>query len=545
VVKITRDRFAGDAIFAALTLMKSNVRQAVLVLILFAFNLVGSVARGEVLSRGPYLQNGSHTNITICWRTDVAMNSCVRYGTNLADLCDTNDTGDIGINHVVILTNLFPDTKYYYSIGSGATTLAEADANQFFVTSPVPGTAKNTRIWVLGDSGTATAGQISVRDAYENFTGSRHTDLWLMLGDNAYYSGLDAEYQAAVFDVYTNMFRKSVLWTTLGNHDTAQATDFVDTYPYFDIFTLPKHGEAGGVASGSEHYYSFDYGNIHFICLDSITGGRTTNSAMYRWLTNDLANVTAAWTIAYWHHPPYTKGSHDSDFELELIEMRQVFLPVLEEYGVDLVLAGHSHSYERSHLLDHHYGDCLSFTNSMKLDAGGGREWEAGAYRKYLFNPLAHQGAVYAVVGSSGFAGGGALNHPAMHVSLNQLGSLVLDIEGNRLDATFLGETGGTNDNFTIVKVNATTALRIRSATLNASGHCTLSWASVGGLRYRVSYRDGDPNGAFTDLVRPAELEVDAAPRRVASVQSFTDDFTLIGCAPANGARYYQVRIVP
>ncbi len=515
-----------------------------LLALLFIFG-VNDASAPLVLLRGPYLQNGSHTNITVRWRTDVATDSRVRYGINLANLSLTNSAIIAVSDHEMVLQQLTPATKYFYAVGNAATQLAGGDTNCFFVTAPAPGTAQSTRIWAIGDSGTTTAGQISVRNAYETFTGARHTDLWLMLGDNAYYSGLDTEYQAALFDVYTNLFRKSVLWPTLGNHDTAGDMTFSNNYPYFDIFTLPKNGEAGGVASGTEHYYSFNYANIHFICLDSMTGGRTTNSAMYAWLTNDLASTTATWIIAYWHHPPYTKGSHDSDFETELIEMRQVFLPVLEQHGVDLVLAGHSHSYERSHLLDHHYGDSLSLTNAMKLDAGGGRESEGGAYRKHLLNPLAHQGTVYAVVGSSGWTSGGDLNHPAMHVSLNELGSLVLDINSNRLDATFLRETGATNDTFTIVKVNSTTALRILSATLNSSGHCTINWASVGGLRYRVSYRDGNPDGNFTDVVRPIELEVDPAAHQTASVMNFTDNFTLTGGVPQTGARYFRVRVVP
>lgn len=499
----------------------------------------------QILTRGPYLQNGSHTNITIRWRTDVAMDSRVRFGTNLANLDFTNDEAAVVCDHVVILTGLLPDTKYYYAVGHLTAQLAGADSNHFFITAPLPDVAKNTRIWVIGDAGTALPEQIAVRDAYEAFTGPRHTDLWLMLGDNAYYSGLDAEYQTAVFDVYTNLFRKSVVWTTLGNHDAAQSTEFVDTYPYFDIFTLPKNGEAGGVASGTEHYYSFNYGNIHFICLDSMTGGRTTNSPMYAWLASDLTNNKARWTFAYWHHPPYTKGSHDSDGENELIEMRQVFLPLLEQHGVDLVLAGHSHVYERSHLLDHHYGNSSTLTADMKLDAGSGRESETGAYHKHLFNPRAHQGAVYAVVGSSGWTGGGELNHPAMNVSLDALGSLVLDINSNRLDATFLRENGTTNDTFTILKVESTSSLRIVSASLDPFGHCTINWAAVGGLRYRVSYRDGDPNGAFTDLVQSPVAEINLAPEGMAATQSFTDNFTLTGGPPVNGARYFRVRIVP
>ena len=104
---------------------------------------------------------------------------------------------------------------------------------------------------------------------------------------------------------------------------------------------------------------------------------------MITWVTADLAATDQDWVIAYWHHPPYTKGSHDSDFETELIEMREVFLPVLEQGGVDLVLAGHSHVYERSFLLDQHYGDSTTLTAAMKLDAGSGRPEDTGAYQKY------------------------------------------------------------------------------------------------------------------------------------------------------------------
>ena len=62
-----------------------------------------------------------------------------------------------------------------------------------------------------------------MRNAYLNFTGTTHTNLWLMFGDNAYENGTDSEYQAAVFDMYPTMLRQSVLWPALGNHDTAQS----------------------------------------------------------------------------------------------------------------------------------------------------------------------------------------------------------------------------------------------------------------------------------------------------------------------------------
>jgi hypothetical protein len=420
-----------------------------------ALSLLASTAgvTAATVTRGPYLQNSSHTNLTVRWRTDEATDSMVRYGTNLASLdWATSDATEL-TEHEIKLTALLPDTTYFYLVGSSVATLAGSNANHFFVTAPMPGTLKPTRIWVLGDSGTGTLSARRVRDAYET-NSARHTDLWIMLGDNAYASGTDAEYQATLFNIYTNMLRKSVLWPTLGNHDTAGSLAFVDTYPYFNIFTLPKNGEAGGIASGTEHYYSFDYGNIHFICLDSMTASRATSGAMFTWLTNDLANVTADWTIAFWHHPPYSRGTHNSDFETELIEMRQVFLPVLEQAGVDLVLAGHSHSYERSFLLDQHYGFASAFNATNKVDAGSGREGDTGAYKKPERGPLPHQGTVYVVAGSAGESQNGQFNHPAMYISLRRLGSLVLDIAGDRLDAMFLREDGTTNDYFTILKNN-------------------------------------------------------------------------------------------
>ena len=265
------------------------------------------------LTRGPYLQDSTPGSIVIRWRTSAAENSRVIYGTNLAARDLTNNHSASVTDHIITLTNLAADTKYYYSIGASGTTLAGPGTNHFFLTHPLSGTPKPLRVWIIGDAGTQNADQVNVRNAFETYNGTNTLHAWLQLGDNAYEVGSDADYQAAVFNIYTNELRNCVTWPTLGNHETAQLPDFVDTYPYFDIFTLPTAGEAGGVASGTEHYYSFDLGMVHFICLDSMTADRATNAAMAVWLRSDLAVTTNRWLIAFWHHPPYSKGSHDSD----------------------------------------------------------------------------------------------------------------------------------------------------------------------------------------------------------------------------------------
>ncbi len=424
---------------------------------------VTTVAGAGSLTRGPYLQKAAPTQMTIRWRNTLYNLGRVRYGASVGNLnqsVDETTAPAAQFNHVVTLAGLTPGTTYYYSVGSGSDTLASG-SDYTFTTPPIAGTVTNTRVWVLGDAGTSgnsatpNVNQTAVRDAFYSWTGARTPNLVLQLGDNAYDSGTDGEFQKGMFDIYPTMLRKTPFWSCLGNHETGQATAFVDTYPYFDIYTLPSSGESGGVASGTEHYYSFDYGNIHFISLDSMTADRSPAGAMAVWLQADLASTTATWIVCFFHHPPYTKGSHDSDAETELVEMRSNFLPILEAGGVDLVLTGHSHCYERSYLLDGHYDDSSTLTVAMKKNAGDGRPAGSGAYLKPLTGPRDHFGAVYAVAGSAGKTSGGSLDHPAHFVSLSDLGSLVLDVNGSRLDATFLDENSSTSDTFTIIKQGA------------------------------------------------------------------------------------------
>jgi hypothetical protein len=420
-------------------------------LAVFALGLAGPAA-AVVVTRGPYLQRSTPVEITVRWRTDVATDSVVPYGPSPGSLDSQGSDPTLSTEHEVVLSGLAPATPYFYSVGSSNETLAGDDADHRFRTAPVAGTRTPLRIWVIGDSGTANVDAAAVRDAYLASPGADATDLWLMLGDNAYASGTDLEYQAAVFDMYPSLLRTTPLWATFGNHDDVSADSSTQTGPYYDVFTLPRLGEAGGAASGTEAYYSFDVANVHFVCLDSSGSPRTPGSAMLTWLENDLISTTQDWVIAFWHHPPYSKGSHDSDTEGRLIQMRENVLPILEYFGVDLTLTGHSHSYERSVLLDGHYGLSQELLPSMILDGGDGDSGSDGAYEKPQLAPSSHDGAVHAVAGSSGRTSGGVLNHPVMVRSLNVLGSLVIEVDGSALDARFLDAAGAVRDTFALRK---------------------------------------------------------------------------------------------
>ncbi|MBL0257825.1 MAG: fibronectin type III domain-containing protein [Bacteroidetes bacterium] len=403
------------------------------------------------ITRGAYLQLSTPSSIYIRWRTNNASDTKVKYGTSASNLNLAVSNSVQTTEHILQLTGLAANTKYYYSVGSTTTTL-QGDTGNYFVTNPAVGSTGPVRIWAFGDFGVASNAQAQVRDAYRNYTGATHTNVWLWLGDNAYNDGTDTEYQTKVFNMYPSQFKKFVVWPTSGNHDlhTANATN--QTGPYFDNFTMPKNGEAGGLASGTEAYYSFNYANIHFICLESYDAAfRATGGAMATWLTNDLNANTQRWTVVYFHHPPYSKGSHNSDTETELIQMRTNIMPILEGKKVDLVMAGHSHSYERSMLIRGHFGLETTFSASTMAVSSG-----SGIYpSSYIKSAPNYYGTVYLVCGVGGQVGASTSGYPhnAMYASsISTYGSMVIDVQGDRMDTKFLTSTGGIWDQFTIQK---------------------------------------------------------------------------------------------
>jgi acid phosphatase type 7 len=468
--------------------IRTNMMRPILVslicLLVVGFSADLPVLRAAGLRRGPYLQVATPGSIALRWRTDVACQSVVRYGTqsNLLTSCtsDLNSTTE----HEVRLTGLTPATQYFYSVGSLTNVLVEGP-DCHFITPPPPGQAKPTRVWIIGDAGQGTVdGQVRVRNAYYQYTGPRCTDVWLALGDNADPWGTDSNYQTCFFDAYPEMFRQTTIWSAIGNHETF-AYLFDGRFTYLDIFSFPTNGETGGVASGTETYYSFDYANIHFICLDSATQSRAPDGPMANWLRTDLDSTTNDWLIAFWHHPPYTKGWHDSDTETELIEMRQNIVPILEARGVDLVISGHSHRYERSYLLRGHYGDSTTLQPEMILDQGSGRENDTGAYVKPASGPGKNQGTVYIEAGcASVIYGPGFGHHPAMFFDDEQLGSVALDIDHNRLDAAFLRDSGAIGDSFTMIKGDPE-PLRLCFLTLK-DGKVILCWKSLRDRSYQI-----------------------------------------------------------
>ena len=429
----------------------------------------GAATEPVRLIRGPYLQVASSTAIMIRWRTDVSARSRVMYGTRPDHLDQYTQDLKLLTEHKINLSGLKPFTKYYYAIG-GLKDRLQGDTSNYFVTLPEPGKSGHYRIAALGDCGDNSVNQRQVKTQLLNYLGREELTAWILLGDNAYQDGTDAEFQSKFFNIYKNdLLKKYPLYPAPGNHDyhdtdlSARHAQETHETAYYQNFSMPAEGEAGGVPSHTQAFYSFDIGNIHFLSLDSY--GKEANAyrlydtigPQVQWIKKDLAaNKNKGWIIAFWHHPPYTMGSHNSDEEEELVKIRENFIGIIEREGVDLVLNGHSHGYERSRLMKGHYGREATFeAKKHNLSSSSGRNdgsRNSAPYTKTLKNK---NGTVYVLSGSAGKLGGKQASYPhnAMYFSdADHGGSCVIDVQHNQLELKWICADGVIRDQFTMRK---------------------------------------------------------------------------------------------
>ncbi|MEP7237118.1 MAG: metallophosphoesterase [Ferruginibacter sp.] len=514
-----------------------------LLLIVFCTNY----ADAQTLTRGPYLQIGKQDSITIRWRSSTTTNSKVTWGTVFGSYPNsfTMDVATPVTEHIVRIGGLSADTKYWYTIGSTTLTLQATNTN-YFLTLPPSNTTRKLRFLAIGDCGVGSANQTNIMNTFKNYIGSNDVDAMILLGDNAYTTGTDGEYTSGFFDMYKNEFLKYYkLYPAPGNHDygnnlgnnTKTGSTPANSMPYHLNFTTPMGGEMGGVASGVKNYYSYDIGDVHMISLDSYgkdAGNLLSDTVgpQITWLKADLAANTKKWTIAYFHHPPYTKTSHNSDFvggEVDLVAIRERLIRILERNGVDLVICGHAHGYERSYLLKGFYN-----TMAAPLDDGNfsiASHTATGTIQNakydgtldacpFIYNSGKYNhGSVYVVAGSAGQVSNAsqAAGWPqncmySNYVSTANGGCFYFEVDSNRLDAKFISYNAAPmpliRDQFTIFKdVNKTqniSALLNSASTLTASWRGNYYWPNNGGATAQAVTISNAVVGSFVYTVKDA-----------------------------------------
>lgn len=300
--------------------------------------------------RGPFIQNATTNSMQVIWRTPVPADSVVDFGTNQTLGSEISDA-TLTTNHVVTLTNLQPGGLYYYSTRSTAAAVTVVSATNSFRTLKMSG---DVTFLVLGDTGTGlpypSAGQYQVASAMQQV----QADLVLQLGDAIdipYFTfGLE---DTRFLSVFRQQMQAVPFFLTMGNHEVDNGA--LGT-AYLATFHLPTNS-----VTGTSHYYSFDHGDAHFVAvympffisIPEMEPYRLyEGSAQYNWLTNDLASSSKPWKILYLHHPLATSGSHRTDVNngsqlTDCEVLRNLLLPVAKKHGVELILSGHDHHYER------------------------------------------------------------------------------------------------------------------------------------------------------------------------------------------------------
>ncbi|MDQ7049849.1 MAG: Ig-like domain-containing protein [Enterobacterales bacterium] len=261
----------------------------------------------------------------------------------------------------VELTGLLANTRYIYDVVLNGVTLAQGLE---FKTMP-NNTSDTVNAIVFGDTGTQYSSPRRVRDAISSQLNGQFVyphDLIIGVGDIAYNSGSFAEFDTNFFGQMSGKLdsnpAKGILYSrpyfsSLGNHDYNNS---VQNLPqaYLSSFDYPVMD--GMPIEDRERYYSFDVGSAHIIILDSMkfTGVDTSQvsarmAEMLTWLNNDLQSTSQTWKLVFYHHSVFSNAAHGTWGDVrENRSMRQNLLPVLQQNGVQLVMYGHDHMYQRS-----------------------------------------------------------------------------------------------------------------------------------------------------------------------------------------------------
>lgn len=296
--------------------------------------------------RGPLVQNASARSIQIIWKTPLLTDAMVEFGvapslgSSLVELARTTV-------HALTLTNLAPGTRYHYRVSSSSAsgTRAVSEVESFTTLSD----AGDVHFAVIGDSGQGSVGQYRVAGVLDRL----NPDLVLHTGDVIYPSFTEARADTRCFSVYHKQMKRAPFYFTIGNHDIYSGVSY-----YLDAFFLPTNSvptAVHGIDTTPEHYYSFDHGDAHFAVVYQPIVSQykmQVGDPQYQWLTNDLARTTKPWKFMLFHMPMRTSSVHRFDnYNLngiyDRLEVQDVLWPIAAQYGVQLVMTGHDHTYER------------------------------------------------------------------------------------------------------------------------------------------------------------------------------------------------------
>ncbi|MBE0541197.1 MAG: metallophosphoesterase [Verrucomicrobia bacterium] len=443
--------------------------------------------------RGPFVQNVSTQECHILWRTPVPATTVVEYGESPALGQIYSDT-TLTTNHVAWLTELAADTEWYYRVRSTASDEEPVSPVYRFRTLRTTG---DISFAVFGDSGSGWRSQYDVASCLATAA----VDLVLHTGDLAYPNLNRGLADTRCLSVYASQMRGTPFFLTPGNHDL-YASDLFATY--LETFRMPTN-----VATGTPHFYSFDHGDAHFVSLFVPTLANFAGMAPYalrpgsaqlQWLTNDLAATTRPWRIVFLHCPLFSSAGHrwddyDGNGVYDRLELQEWLLPVLSQYGVQVVFSGHDHCYER-----------LAPTNGVHCFVTGG-----GGYTLY------------------GLSQRDALSQ-RFEVRFHHV---LASITGDSMQIQAVDRYGVIFDEAVIPRVSPP---NLRPS-LTPPQTLRLEWNAAPGFRYDIEMAETS-SGPFTALDRPA------LPITATNYQAVFE-LDLGAFSEPSAARFFRVNVLP
>ena len=286
----------------------------------------GTTSAGTMIKRAPYVQNVTTTGATLGWVTmrDTPDEVVTYANTTAVALATQEMTRDASeVQRWASLSGFTAGSINCYEVDD---TNGVVVGRTGFRSAPAADSTAPVRFLAFGDSGGDGSDQYALLEQMYTVP----YDLMVHTGDLAYDNGTIDQIEDTVFAVYNDLLRNIPLFPAAGNHDY----ETMQGAPFRDVFDLPSAGDG----QPNEKWYSYDWGRVHFVALDT----EADYATQAKWLDNDLAATDRPWKIIYLHRPPYSSGEHGSDTDL-----RAKLAPVLAKHHVQLVLAGHDHSYER------------------------------------------------------------------------------------------------------------------------------------------------------------------------------------------------------
>jgi predicted phosphodiesterase len=293
------------------------------------------------MARGPYLQHAD-TGITVVWYTDSPTQGWVRWRVDEGTAGEAASSAGLATRHEALIAPLQPGARYAYRLYSTPGLLAAAGGEvEFFFRAPRPDVL---RFVVFGDSGENSPGQRAVARAIA--AEAVPPDLVVIVGDvnQPPPTGATppppgaAAYDSCFFEPYRALLPAIPFYAAPGNHDY----EVERGKALFDVFTLPRNGPPGLAPESS---YWLERAGALMIVHDTNQSPATLEARSAPWHA-EVAARPAAFRLVLQHHPLYSSGPNAA---LESSgALRGLLAPLYTRTGVDVVLSGHEHFYERT-----------------------------------------------------------------------------------------------------------------------------------------------------------------------------------------------------